>query len=227
VTRCLEELRAAGHGEPPVAFDTLVLGSGGRGESFLEPDQDNAMVLDDHPAGERGSVDAWFVELAGRICTMLERVGFPRCHGKVMVTNPLWRRTLSEWRAQVAHWMGHADAYGLLKSLHQEGFSRPLYSVVNMAASLQQAAAAAVRFSKCARQFLAVSVNNIGYILKDSTVGAALAARRPYTVHAPQARASRNTANIAASLLKIEDTTIRTASAFSRYLNVLKREETR
>jgi len=114
-----------------------------------------------------------------------------------------------------------ADAYGLLKALRREGFKAPCHVLVNMAASLRQAAGVAVRFAQCAEQFLAVKINNIGYVLKDSAVSAALAARRPYTVNAPKAKASRNTANIAAALLRGGDSAQRTSSAFSRYLRLV------
>jgi flagellar biosynthesis protein FlhG len=115
-----------------------------------------------------------------------------------------------------------ADAYGLLKALHAREFNRPLYSVVNMAASLKQAADVAIRFSNCARQFLGVEVANIGYILRDATVGAALARRTPYLVFDPQAKASRNTSAIATALMRAADDSVRLNSAFKRYLNMIR-----
>lgn len=114
-----------------------------------------------------------------------------------------------------------ADAYGLLKGVSREGLSGTCHSIVNMAASLKQAAGVAVRFSRCAEQFLAVKVENIGYILKDSSVAAALANRRPFTVHAPAARASKNIANIAAAILRAKGDAPRPTSAFSRYRRLL------
>ena len=39
------EMIAAGHGPAPADYALLVLGSGGRGESLLAPDQDNALVI--------------------------------------------------------------------------------------------------------------------------------------------------------------------------------------
>ena len=43
-----------GWGPPPVAFCLIIMGSGGRGESFLYPDQDNGLILDDYPDEEHG-----------------------------------------------------------------------------------------------------------------------------------------------------------------------------
>lgn len=115
-----------------------------------------------------------------------------------------------------------ADAYGLLKALHAKEFNRPLYLVVNMATSLKQAADVAVRFSNCARQFLGVSIDNIGYILRDATVGAATVRRTPYLVFEPQAKVSKNTVAIASALLRSGNDTIRLHSAFKRYQNLIR-----
>ncbi|MEJ2033749.1 MAG: AAA family ATPase [Deltaproteobacteria bacterium] len=117
-----------------------------------------------------------------------------------------------------------ADAYGLLKALHQAGSvfppSKPVYAVVNMAETIRQAADVALRFSSCARRFLGREVNNLGYVLKDATVGAATTRRMPFTVFRPQARVSRNVHNIAAALLKDDLPGLRTSSAFGRFLKM-------
>ncbi|MDH4320433.1 MAG: AAA family ATPase [Desulfobulbaceae bacterium] len=117
-----------------------------------------------------------------------------------------------------------ADAYGLLKGIDQERGGddrRPIYSVVNMADTLQQAANVALRFSDCAHRFLGRSVKNIGYILKDATVGAATARRTPYSVFRPQSRVSKHTHNLAVALLRDEMDELRISSAFGRYRKML------
>ena len=119
-----------------------------------------------------------------------------------------------------------ADAYGLLKALHQEGLpERPIYCVVNMAQTVQQAADVARRFIACARQFIGRNVSGVGYLLKDATVSAALIRRTPYTVFNPRARVSRNTAHLATALLRQEQPDIQTSSAFSRYLHLAQAGE--
>lgn len=114
-----------------------------------------------------------------------------------------------------------ADAYGLFKALHSKGYKGPQYSIVNMVSSLKEAAAVGKRFSDCAMQFLGASVSNIGYIMKDSTVGAAIARRTPYCLFAPASKVAKNTANIAAALLKEQDSSVVLHSAFKRYKNLL------
>ena len=91
-------------GPAPVGFELIIMGSGGRGENFLYPDQDNGFILEDYPNGEHGRIDAFFIELAERMTRDLDQVGFPYCNGFVMATNPLWRKTRSQWREQIRLW---------------------------------------------------------------------------------------------------------------------------
>jgi signal-transduction protein with cAMP-binding, CBS, and nucleotidyltransferase domain len=99
------ELVQEGRGAPPVAYACIVMGSGGRGESLLFPDQDHGFVLADYPDERHGEIDPWFVELATRFAVALDRLHFPFCDGGVMASNPVWRKTLPQWRQQVAIWM--------------------------------------------------------------------------------------------------------------------------
>jgi len=106
----LESLADEGWGRPPIGFDAVVMGSGGRGESFLSPDQDNAFLLQDYADPEHGPIDAYFIELATRMCRMLDRIGIPYCRGHVMATNPLWRKHLGQWKAQLGYWLAYPNS---------------------------------------------------------------------------------------------------------------------
>jgi CBS domain-containing protein len=109
----LEAMASAGWGAPPVAFSTIVMGSGGRGESYLFPDQDNGFILADYPDEEHARIDPFFIELADRMTTQLDQLSFPLCRGGVMAINPVWRKTLSQWRQQVALWIGRRSEVAL------------------------------------------------------------------------------------------------------------------
>jgi signal-transduction protein with cAMP-binding, CBS, and nucleotidyltransferase domain len=100
----LAAMRDEGWGGPPVRFCIMVMGSGGRGENYLYPDQDNGFILDDYPDEAHGSVDAWFIEFAERMTRALDAVGIPFCTGFVMATNPLWRKTRAQWKEQMKVW---------------------------------------------------------------------------------------------------------------------------
>jgi CBS domain-containing protein len=102
----LEAMEAEGWGAPPVPFSAIVMGSGGRGESFLFPDQDNGYILADYPDAEHTRIDAFYIELAARMTSQLDQLQFPLCRGGVMAINPVWRKTSSQWRAQVRRWIG-------------------------------------------------------------------------------------------------------------------------
>ncbi|HEB02500.1 MAG TPA: CBS domain-containing protein [Nitrospirae bacterium] len=101
------EMRDDGWGDPPVDFCMIVMGAGGRGESFLTPDQDYGFILQDYPDSQHMAVDSYFIELARRISIMLDEVGIPECKGYVMAVNPQWRKTLTQWKTQINYWLEH------------------------------------------------------------------------------------------------------------------------
>ncbi len=103
--RCVEltlaEIDAQGHGVPPIDYALIIMGSGGRKEMMLDPDQDNGFILADHPAGEAKEIDAWFEHFGRRLNVNLDRVGYILCPGDIMAGNPMYRKSLSEWKAQI------------------------------------------------------------------------------------------------------------------------------
>ncbi len=100
----LTQMADEGWGDLPVTATTIVMGSGGRGENYLFPDQDNGFIVMDYPDSEHGRIDTFFIELAERMCRNLNAVGIPYCNGYCMAVNPLWRKTLSQWVEQITLW---------------------------------------------------------------------------------------------------------------------------
>ena len=98
------EMAGQGWGAPPVRFCVLVLGSGGRHESLLAPDQDNAMILEDYPDARHVEIDGYFQSLGERFTARLDAAGIPLCQGHVMARWPMWRKRLGEWRRQLEIW---------------------------------------------------------------------------------------------------------------------------
>jgi signal-transduction protein with cAMP-binding, CBS, and nucleotidyltransferase domain len=103
-----------GWGEPPARFALIIMGSGGRGENFLTPDQDNGFILADDVGGQGKRADAYFLELAERMTRMLDEIGFRLCVGDVMATNPVWRRSLADWCRQLDAWIRRRESEMLL-----------------------------------------------------------------------------------------------------------------
>jgi flagellar biosynthesis protein FlhG len=116
-----------------------------------------------------------------------------------------------------------ADAYGLLKALHQEKLPAvPIHLVVNMVQNLKQAAEVSLRFTGCARDFLGRAISDAGYVMRDTAVSQATARRTPYSVYRPEARVSKNSRAIAQALLQKEAARTAASSSFGRYLNLIR-----
>ena len=97
---------------PPCAYAMLVLGSGGRGESLLAMDQDNAIVFAEGEPG--GAEDQWFAELGKRVSDMLDAAGVPYCKGKVMASNADWRHSVAGWENLVGTWIRRQNPEDIL-----------------------------------------------------------------------------------------------------------------
>ena len=104
-----ERVESEGHGPAPAPWCVLVLGSGGRGESLLSADQDNAIVH----AGSNED-DAWFAMLGSHMADLLDEAGVRRCQGGIMASNPEWRGTVQVWRERVDGWLRHSTPQDLL-----------------------------------------------------------------------------------------------------------------
>jgi DNA polymerase-3 subunit epsilon/CBS domain-containing protein len=107
-----QRLAAAGRGAPPVPYAAMVLGSGGRGESLLAADQDNAIVYASGAPG--GPEDRWFEELAVHMCGILDQIGVPYCRGGVMAKNAACRHSVADWRKVIDGWIERSEPIDLL-----------------------------------------------------------------------------------------------------------------
>jgi CBS domain-containing protein len=104
----------AAHGPPPVPFTLLLMGSAGRGESLLRPDQDNGFIIADHPAGQADAIDGWFHAFAETFNLGLAAAGFPLCPGGIMARNRPWRGSLAEWQRRFEGWADRRAGDALL-----------------------------------------------------------------------------------------------------------------
>lgn len=101
----LEEFKNEGMAPPTIRFCFIIMGSGGRKEMLLGPDQDNGFVYENFPDERYEEVNAFFVPFSNRLVEVLDQIGYPRCKGKVMVNNPIWRGRLKEWYSRIYDWV--------------------------------------------------------------------------------------------------------------------------
>ncbi|MFA7388134.1 MAG: DUF294 nucleotidyltransferase-like domain-containing protein, partial [Thiohalobacteraceae bacterium] len=84
--RRLLELAETELGPPPVPYALVCFGSLARAEQALGSDQDNGFIFADE--FDRARHDAYFEQLAQRLCDGLDEAGFRYCSGDIMATNP-------------------------------------------------------------------------------------------------------------------------------------------
>jgi len=98
------ELAIEKHGEPPARCSLFLTGSHGRLENLLSTDQDYGIVIENVKNG--AEANEYYADVSGTFTQWLETIGFIRCPGEVMGTNPVWRKSLANWKLQLDYWIG-------------------------------------------------------------------------------------------------------------------------
>lgn len=93
-----DELRESGRGVAPVPFALLSTGSDGRDEQTLITDQDHLIVYGDEGGDD---ADAWFTEFSLLLVERLAEIGFKKCTGDMMPSNPTWRGSCQQWKRRL------------------------------------------------------------------------------------------------------------------------------
>jgi CBS domain-containing protein len=106
---CFDEMLAEGYQRPKIKHCFLLMGSGGRREMLLDPDQDNGFIFEDVPDDRLPEIEDFFGPFAEKLVTALEKVGYPLCEGKVMCNNPLWRGRLIDWHKRINDWVQNPE----------------------------------------------------------------------------------------------------------------------
>lgn len=94
-----------GMGPPPVSYDFVLFGSGGRMEQTPWSDQDNGIIYDRTDGLNKKEVDLYFIQLSQLIVEGLEMMGYPPCDGDVVSTESKWRRTVDDWISMMDQWL--------------------------------------------------------------------------------------------------------------------------
>jgi CBS domain-containing protein len=101
-------LEEGGEEAPPTSYCWLGFGSEARREQTLRTDQDNGLVYEDPPAHLVARAAEYYAKLAAAAIQGLVDVGFPRCPGNFMASNPTWCQPASVWRGYFRRWMKEA-----------------------------------------------------------------------------------------------------------------------
>ena len=81
----------------------IVMGSEGRGEQIMRTDQDNALIIRD------GFTHPDLAQFADTFNNHLANLGYPLCDGNIMMTNPMWRQPLKQFKANLSLWFKNSD----------------------------------------------------------------------------------------------------------------------
>ena len=133
---CWQQVLDSGLTPPDIRYCFLIMGSGGRREMMLGPDQDNGFIFEDFPDEMQAEVDAFFIPLADKLVHALDFVGYPLCEGEVMVNNEAWRGRLSDWEKRIDDWAENPEPHKVRYSSIFFDFT-PLTGDPSLAHSLQ------------------------------------------------------------------------------------------
>ena len=86
----------------------MVMGSEGRGEQVLKTDQDNAIILRD--GFEFDGLEAVTQEFTETLISF----GYPSCPGEIMVSNPYWCKSLSDFKEEIHQWISEPSENAMM-----------------------------------------------------------------------------------------------------------------
>jgi len=92
------EMAANGSPSPDLPCALVSMGSDGREEQTLITDQDYLIVYGD---GGGAEADDWFRRFSELLVERLVEVGFKKCTGDIMPSNPTWRGSVTQWRKKL------------------------------------------------------------------------------------------------------------------------------
>jgi flagellar biosynthesis protein FlhG len=99
-----------------------------------------------------------------------------------------------------------ADAYGIVKVIVQDGFEKPIHTVVNRVRSPREAEQIFHQLKSCTERFLGFDLNWLGLLPEDSSVEGAVLKRAPFSEVFPGSAATRYLAKLVSGLERYIET---------------------
>jgi CBS domain-containing protein len=105
-------------GPPPFPFCWITFGSEGRKEQTFKTDQDNAIIYATPPEDwdEMKLARAYFRRFSAEATHHLDACGYPLCKGKMMASNPRWRKPYQVWRTYFDRWLDTPEPQEVLNA---------------------------------------------------------------------------------------------------------------
>lgn len=97
----------------------------------------------------------------------------------------------------------YMDAYGMIKVLSKENPEISIRLVINMVSSKEEGGQIFEKISEACRNFLQISIEKGGYILRERSVTKAVLAKKPFLLLYPDSEASRCIREIASRLYEL------------------------
>ena len=130
-------LEQSGRPAPAARYCWLAFGSEVRREQTLRTDQDNGLVYADPEPPQAEATARYYTAFAEAAIDNLVAVGFPRCPGNAMASDPTWCQPLAVWAGYFRRWLDHPAPEEVLAACIYFDL-RPLAGAVDLAAPLEQ-----------------------------------------------------------------------------------------
>lgn len=116
----------------------ITFGSEGRKEQTFKTDQDNALIYETPPDDLEAVKTArlYFRRFGNEAIRHLEACGYPLCPGKMMASNPRWRKPYRTWREYFDRWIDTPEPEEVLRATIFFDF-RPVYGRMDFGEDLR------------------------------------------------------------------------------------------
>jgi CBS domain-containing protein len=130
-----ERVRESYDSFPVSSYAFVVYGSGGRQEQTLWSDQDNGLIYVAREDVDPQTIETFLTLLGQTIQLLLTEVGYPPCEGNVLVTNPVWRKSIDEWQGTYRHYFAN-PTFDTVRKLLISADARVIYGDSHVLESL-------------------------------------------------------------------------------------------